>query len=277
MDARVIKAQTKAVIVGGSQKAALATESLGQGPVFVWGHALMSNMAQDLEGEVLAWRELSDIAQIIRYDARGHGESECTGVAEDYAWKSLGENMWQVTDSYSTEKVVLGGASMGCATSLYAACQRPEQVRGLVLVIPPTAWESRAKMQRNYRIIARIVSLSRGIPFKVLKLLRLKASPDNFQKNLALILVKHLARSNYRGVVGAMQGAALSDLPPRKELEKLTMPALILAWPDDGAHPLAVAESLRDTLPNAQLEVMKNGSDPYHWPKLVRQFITSLG
>ena len=90
------------------------------------------------------------------------------------------------------------------------------------------------------------------------------------------VMARHLAKADYQGAVGAMRGAALSDLPSLQEIEKLTMPVLILAWPDDATHPLSVAETLHNTLPNSQLEVMKHADDPYSWPQLARNFITSL-
>ena len=90
------------------------------------------------------------------------------------------------------------------------------------------------------------------------------------------VMAKHLAGVKRKGVVGAMRGASLSDLPPQNELEQLTMPVLILAWPDDETHPLAVAEKLHDILPNSQLEVIEQADDPYQWPQLVREFVTSL-
>lgn len=48
----------------------------------------------------------------------------------------------------SNRKATLG-MSMGCATSIYAAIQAPERVIGLILVIPPTAWETRDETQRG--------------------------------------------------------------------------------------------------------------------------------
>ena len=36
--------------VDGTQPARLATESCGEGQAFIWGHALMGSMAQDLDG-----------------------------------------------------------------------------------------------------------------------------------------------------------------------------------------------------------------------------------
>ncbi len=276
MDARVVEPETRWVAVTGNKKANLATESVGSGQPFIWGHGLLGSMAQDLDGGIMAWRELTDFAQVIRFDARGHGRSDTQGDPEDFRWDNLARSMWQVVDSYTSERAVLGGASMGCATSLYAACQRPEQVKALVLVIPPTAWESRDKMKRNYRFMANFVNLTRALPFRLLHLVPEAKDGATFQRKMLSSLAKHLAGVKPRGVVGAMRGASLSDLPPREELEKLTMPALILAWPDDKTHPLAVAEILHDTLPNAQLEVIKHEDDIYRWPQLVAEFIASL-
>jgi 3-oxoadipate enol-lactonase len=264
------------VQVDGRQPARLATESLGEGQPFIWGHGLLGCMAQDLDGGVMAWRELANVAQVIRFDARGHGLSENRGEPEDFRWDNLARSMWQVVDSYTAAPTVLGGASMGCATSLYAACQRPEQVKGLVLVIPPTAWEARDRMKRNYRVMARFIELTRALPLRLLHLVPAAKPSAGLQRKMLSALAKHLAGVKPEGVVGAMRGASLSDLPNRDELEKLQMPALILAWPDDRTHPLAVAEILHETLPNSQLEVMKSEDDLYRWPQLVAEFIASL-
>ncbi|MBE9538567.1 MAG: alpha/beta hydrolase [Proteobacteria bacterium] len=268
--------ETRWIEVSGCENAKLLTESLGTGQPFIWAHSLLGSMAQDLEGEVLAWRELTDVARVIRYDARGHGCSEVFGKPEDFRWDKLANTLWQVADTYTEDKVIVGGASMGCATSLYAACQRPEQVKAMVLVIPPTAWELRAKMKRNYSFIAKFVNVTRGLPFRLLKLIPAAGGDAGFQRRVMSVMARHLAKANYKGVVGAMRGAALSDLPPLEELKKLTMPVLILAWPDDPTHPLSIAEKLHDTLPNSQLEVIESADDPYAWPQLVRGFITSL-
>ncbi len=276
MDARVIEPQTRWVEVTGCESAKLATESAGSGQPFVWGHGLLGSMAMDRDGGMMDWCELTDIAQVIRFDARGHGQSETRGEPEDFRWDSLGQSMWQVADSYTSERAVLGGASMGCAASLYAACQQPDRVKGLVLVIPPTAWEARVRMKRRYRFMANFVHVTRALPFRLLHLVPEPKKGATFQRKMLSSLAKHLAGVKPRGVVGAMRGAALSDLPPREELEKLTMPTLILAWPGDKTHPLAVAEILDDTLPNTQLEVMKHEDDIYRWPNIVGEFIASL-
>jgi pimeloyl-ACP methyl ester carboxylesterase len=276
VDMRAREPVTQWVEVDGARSARLATESLGEGQPFVWGHGLLGSMEQDLDGGVMAWRELGAIAQVIRFDARGHGQSETQGDPEDFRWDNLARSMWQVVDNYTTEPAVLGGASMGCATSLYAACQRPEQVKGLVLVLPPTAWEARDRMKRNYRVMARFVELTRALPFRLLHLVPTAKEDTRLQRKMLSSLARHLAGVKPRGVVGAMRGASLSDLPSREALKKLRMPALILAWSDDKIHPLAVAESLHEILPNSQLEVMQHEDDLHRWSQLVAEFITSL-
>ena len=50
MDARVAEPQTRWVEVTGSKNAKLATECMGSGQPFIWGHGLLGSMAQDLDG-----------------------------------------------------------------------------------------------------------------------------------------------------------------------------------------------------------------------------------
>ena len=82
--------------------------------------------------------------------------------------------------------------------------------------------------------------------------------------------------SSPSGISNALRGAALSDLPPPERLARLTMPALVLAWPDDAVHPLANAIALANTLPHAELQVSGSAQDPERWPHTVRRFLMSL-
>ncbi|MGI9288393.1 MAG: alpha/beta fold hydrolase, partial [Pseudomonadales bacterium] len=184
------------VRVAGKRPANLATDVQGSGQDFIWAHALLGSMASDAEGGVFGWGELHQDYRVIRYDARGHGRSDCHGDAIDFSWDALARNLWDVVDSYTQAPVVLGGASMGCATALYAACERPSRVRGLVLVIPPTAWEARRAKKGNYENFARIARLSRGLPLKLLKFLPRSSADRGFQKHTLSIMARHLASAN---------------------------------------------------------------------------------
>jgi pimeloyl-ACP methyl ester carboxylesterase len=264
------------VEVSGTVGSTLATETTGSGVPFVWSHALLGSMAQDRDGGVLAWNGLTDIAKVVRFDARGHGKSGVEGTSQDYSWEQQAQNMWQVIEHHGLQEVVLGGASMGAATSLHAAVQQPERVKGLVLVIPPTAWSSRTKMKRNYGFMASFVNGTFALPVRLLKFLPKADKQAGFQNVMMSVVAQHAAKMSRLGIVGAFRGAALSDLPSVEDLSKLTKPVLILAWTGDKTHPMEVAETLRDTLPNATLEVASHPDDPYQWPASVRNFISSL-
>lgn len=268
--------ESHSIEVSGQESVTLAAEVVGQGQAFVWSHALMGSMAQDLNGGVLAWRELTDIARVIRYDARGHGCSQSAGTPEDYAWESQAQNLWEVVASFTDEQVILGGASMGSGISLHAASRNPERVKGLVLVIPPRVWEWREGKASGYRFTSKLLAFSRGLPLRMLGRIPFPASDTSFRKNIRGVMAADLAKADYRGLAGAMRGAALSDFPARETLAKLKIPTLILAWTEDDIHPVAVAEELHRVLPNSVLELATEEGGPYIWPEKVRKFIESL-
>ena len=98
----------------------LAAEVNGDGVPFVWGHTLLGSMAQEDATGVFGWQELTDIAQIIRFDAVGHGRSEASVDPLDHTWARRADVLWEVANRYAgSEQVVLGGASMGSATAFW--------------------------------------------------------------------------------------------------------------------------------------------------------------
>lgn len=269
------QAENQRIQVAGCCTAELAAEVIGEGVSYLWSHALLGSMAQDLDGGVLAWRDLIDLCRVIRFDARGHGRSGTSGDPQDYRWDNQARSLWEVADHFTDDRIILGGASMGSAVSLHAACQRPDRVKGLVLVIPPRAWEWREGKAGGYRITANVVKYTRGLPFRLLGRVPFRQS-ESFRRNARGVMARDLAQVRPEGVVGAMRGAALSDFPAREALARLEIPALILSWPDDSTHPLVVAEELNRILPNSRLEVARRESDPYAWSGRVRDFIRSL-
>src|SRR5579885_1383374 len=111
---------------------------------FIWAHGLMASMAADDLVSWIKWDQLSDILRLVRYDARGHGQSEATANLPDYQWAALAQDMLALADQVGFTQFVAGGQSMGCATAIYAALAAPERIKGLVLMNVPTAWETRA-------------------------------------------------------------------------------------------------------------------------------------
>lgn len=106
---------------------------------------------------------------VVRYSARGHGGSSPAGSPTECTWDALGRDMLTLGQRLRRgpeQKMVLGGASMGSASAIYAAvhafndaaCRsvgesssssssssRPAVISGLVLVILPTFYETRQR------------------------------------------------------------------------------------------------------------------------------------
>jgi 3-oxoadipate enol-lactonase len=253
----------------------LAVQETGAGPPFVWGHGLLGSMAQEDDSELFDWTVLGAGRRLVRYDARGHGRSEATLAPEDYRWPELARDMLALLDGLGEERAVLGGVSMGCATSLHAAVAAPDRVAGLVLMAPPTAWDTRPRQALAYRVLATLVGfLGIGVFRRLASLPR----PQPGNPGLAALqrsVVENLRRADRRAVVAALRGAAKSDLPPERALAALDVPALILAWTDDPTHPVSTAERLAELLPRSELHLAGSLEEMRGWSKRVAEFLES--
>jgi 3-oxoadipate enol-lactonase len=136
----------------------LAYAVAGEGPPFVWAHGLTSSRANEDRGGLFDWSPVvAGGRQVVRYDARGHGRSGGSPDPEAYRWPQLATDLLALLDELGIERAAAGGASMGCATLLHAAVRAPERFDRLVLVIPPTAWATRADQADQYEASARYV------------------------------------------------------------------------------------------------------------------------
>ncbi len=251
------------------KRATLAYDVSGDGPKVIQLHGLTSSRARDASLGL----DLSNAAvgyRVIRYDARGHGESTGDTDPRSYSWWHLAKDLLALLDVESPNAPVHGvGQSMGSGTLLHAALVRPEQFASLVLGIPPTAWQSRIAQRAVYRANADTVE-RHGIE-PLLRADRICARPPAAGDHEVLppAVSTDLLPTVFRG-------AALADLPSAAELATIDIPTLILGWVDDPAHPLSTAYWLHEVLPDSQLVVAKTPEDVVTWPRLVANHIADL-
>lgn len=187
----------------------------------------------------------------VLYTARGHGESigwqdSAESNPSQFIWSKMCFDMKIIMDYIGppAERTIIGGSSMGAATALYTA-MNTDKICGLILIRPPTAWETR---------LAR-----RGVLIKQAQKL-LDANPD--------------ARYHY-----VIQASAMSDLPnPTDDMEmykRIKCPVLIFAIDGDDAHPVSTATVLASAIgDNVQLFVAETNDQAKHvFPNLIVDFI----
>jgi pimeloyl-ACP methyl ester carboxylesterase len=251
--------------------------STGKGSALIWSHGLLGCMQSEDALGIYAWHRFPKKLTLLRFDAIGHGLSATTNNKSDYLWTSLAEDTYQLgTKVLGDTAVVLGGQSMGCASSLFAAILHPEWVKGLILMNPPTAWELRVKQKEYYHKVAKAAKMLGG-------------------KGLAKINAKHIDRmlpswlidAHKHSVLGMLDGlksmkrgsleqlflaAAENDFPTHEQLAKLNIPCLILAWDGDETHPLSCAKTLAEVMPNATLHIAQSMADVDDWPEHIIDF-----
>ena len=245
----------------------------GDGIPLVWAHGLTSSRALEDAFGLFGWSGLDGL-RVIRYDARGHGGSDGSPDPATYTWPALAEDLLGVMDVVGIRRCAIGGASMGCATAIHVATIMPSRVDRLVLVIPPTAWETRAASRDLNLAGARLVDdvgpravvdvLQQQPPLAVLGELGERWRDEGLRQLLEMD--RPLLAAIYRG-------AAASDLPPATVLSSVVAPTLLLAWSGDPTHPVSTARQLADTLPNAQLHVADDLDGIRSWPLLINDFL----
>lgn len=109
----------------------LAYETLGQGPplLLVPGGPRASVYLENLGG-------LDATRTLIRYDARGTGESAVPRDPATYAYPSLADDVEALRAELGEERIDLLAHSSGTVVALAYAAARPERVARLVLVGP---------------------------------------------------------------------------------------------------------------------------------------------
>ncbi|MGI2110961.1 alpha/beta fold hydrolase [Shewanella frigidimarina] len=253
----------------------------GKGQTLIWAHGSTGCIQSEDAIGLYAWHRFPKKLQLIRYDAVGHGLSSVGKCVEDYLWPELANDMISVaTHCKATSELILGGQSMGSATSLYAALKHPGMVKGLILMNPPNAWHARAAQVDEYHKMAKAARIFGG-------------------KGLAKISAKHwdkllphwLINGHEHSVLGMLDGlkqmtrqtldqlfraASLNDLPNKQLLSGLTMPTLILAWHGDKTHPVETAIELHQTLPNSTLHIADSVDEVNEWPELISEFCLRL-
>ena len=210
---------------------------------------------------------------VVRYDARGHGESQSTPDLDGYSWSELARDQLALADALGIDTYVAAGASMGCGTALHAGVLGGGRVRALVLAIPPTAGRHErprpssgsrrprsSRPRGSNRSIAARAELDPPDPYL----------GDDRRRELQAAATRAWDPGRLALV---MRGATRANFPDRSDIARIDVPALILAWTGDPIHPLSTAEELHSLLPDSELHVASTAADLSSWTDLTVRFL----
>jgi pimeloyl-ACP methyl ester carboxylesterase len=227
-------------------------EGGGPLPTIVFLHGLSDSAAS---AALLLTHLRRRARRVIAVEGAGHGRSGLPRV--EYDVRCHRASITQVLDALLDEPAVLVGNSLGGATAIHYAIERPERVRALLLT-SPAGGAFDAEMIDELR---RVFSPQTAAEARAL-VDRLFHRPGRLAPLVARILLSRTASPAVRDLVRTMTPA---DAFTPEELARLTAPLHILWGRSDRILPPPMLAYLRQHLPAA---VITEPDDLGHCPHL---------
>jgi len=223
----------------------------GAGPWLVMSHSLACDSAMwDEQAALLAKR-----FKVVRFDTRGHGRSDAPPGA--YSLDLLADDAKDLLDTLGARTVHWVGLSMGGMIGQTFALKYPGIFQSLVLAdttsyYPPELaplWADRIKTAQAQGMEPLVEpTLGRWFtePFR-------KSRPERVQPIADVIRATPVA-----GYVGCC--SAIPKINVTARLKEITCPALVIVGEQDPGTPVAMAKTIQENLPGAELVVIPSAA-----------------
>jgi 3-oxoadipate enol-lactonase len=239
-------------------------------PVIVFSNSLAASYGM--------WEEVADRlalhACLVRYDTRGHGESDAP--ESGYTIETLSKDVLAVLDTFEISRAVICGVSLGGLTAMWLGIHAPDRVSGLVLAntaanFPPeTMWRDRATTARSSGVASFVQpSLERWVTSEY------RGKHESRVADLAAMI----ARTSSAGYAGCCEVLATTNLLP--DLSRISCPVRVIAGRQDPSTPPARAEEIVAAIPQADLVTLDAAhiscvEAPDAFAGYVRDFLTLI-
>ena len=183
--------------------------------------------------------------RVLRYDTRGHGESEVT--PGPYTIAQLGGDVLALLDHLKVPRAHFCGLSMGGMTGIWLGIHAPSRVDRLVLcntsaaIGVPEMWNARIAQVRQG-----------GMQSVIPAVLERWFTPDFLSHAPAQIerVKAMLANSSVEGY--AANCAAVRDMDQRADLGRIAAPTLVIGGKHDKSTPPEHGELIAKSIPGAR-------------------------
>jgi pimeloyl-ACP methyl ester carboxylesterase len=245
---------------------AIRGESAGEGPPIVLCHGVTATRRYVHHGSRVLERAGH---RVITYDARGHGESDPAPPGEGYGYPWLVADLERVVASEVGDgPFVLAGHSMGAHTAVAYALRHPQRLTGLAAIGPVYLGEISPASLAYWDGLAAALEQG-GVDGFVAYIDRNQGIDPVWRDSvLGFTRARMLLHRHPQALVEALRQVPRSrPFDSLAELERLDMPALVVASNDDAdpGHPYAAAAAYAERLPRAELISEGEGESPLAW------------
>lgn len=221
-------------------------EGMPSAPPIVLHHPLAGNLS--------IWDEMTALLvkdyRVIRFDARGHGQTQATPAP--YAFETLAADTVALLDHLNINKAHFLGLSMGGMVGQFLGLLHSDRFRSLQLTatssrVPPEArplWQDRVKTAREKGMAAMIESsLQRWVT-------------EKSRQNAALMkrMGDMITGTPVEGYAGWCQ--AIEHLDVTSKLSAIKLPTLVVVGSEDMGTPPAAAKAIHEQIAGSEMVIM---------------------
>lgn len=214
-------------------------------PWLVFGNSLVTDLTV-WDAQVSA---LAAHFNILRYDQRGHGQSE---VAGDVDFDLLGRDLLAVIDAAKVGRCCYVGLSMGVPTGLSAFATAPERFTAMVLVDGQARTAPNGAAAWAERIAnAETIGMEAYGRQTADRWLTATATPE--QRDRLAKMVAATPLDGFRACATALQSYNYAHVLP-----DLRIPVQLIAGAEDGAMPDSMAKVLGGGIADSRMATIPN-------------------
>ncbi|MGD0675273.1 MAG: alpha/beta hydrolase [Polyangiaceae bacterium] len=231
------------------------------------------------------WSSLAPLTPVVHWHYRGHGRSAPPADPHRVDIPALADDLGTVRRHIGDPPCVLFGHSMGCQVALEAYRQRPDGIRGLVLLCGTFGNVTSTFhgvplldliLPRVLDVVERSPDLVRAIwsrlPPRLALSVALKAGeidPDRVHSEDMLPYLLHMTHVDFPLFLRMLRAAGrhtASDM-----LTQIDVPVLVVAGDRDTFTPAFLARAMAEAIPRGELLMVKGGTHvtPIEQPDLV--------
>jgi 3-oxoadipate enol-lactonase len=214
---------------------------------------LINSLGTDLSLWDPQMEELTRHFRVVRYDCRGHGESDVPWIPTSIG--RLGADLVALLDHLNVERAHLCGISLGGFTALWVAAYHADRVARAVFANTAArlgstqSWDERIRAVRAGGMAAiseTVVGRFLGAPFRA-------AHPDVTRR--ITDMVEATSADGYVAVCAALREADLRDV-----VSRIRAPSLIIAGELDQSTPLRQSQELHTFIEGSELVVLPDAA-----------------
>ena len=234
--------------------------------------------ANSLGTDLRLWDEIVALLpkdlRIIRYDMRGHGQSDVPDAP--YTMGQLVSDAEAVCDAFKLRDVLFVGLSVGGMVAQGLAIKRPDLVRALVLS------NTAAKIGNGKLWQDRITTVqSKGLEAMADEVMKRWFSPGFYASDAMRHWRDMLVATPITGYVGICHAIAGTDF--YTTTAALTLPSLVIAGSEDGASPPDLIRETAELIKGSRFELIRRAGhlpcveQPNVFAALLTEFLSDIG